>query len=212
MGVKERKERGKVEMRDKILRSAHHLFLEKGFEQVSIRNIAEAIEYSPATIYLYFKDKNEIVHALHQDGFRLLVEQFQPLVRFTDPFERLVEMGKAYIKFATTNAGMYELLFMRSEPMEHVTDCLDEEWKEGDRAFDVLLQTVKQCQTLGHFKGLDSQNFSMMIWSFIHGLCALGISKHIIHVKEARDNRLAVDAVMHTTYQTFHTALERLKS
>jgi len=60
MGLKERKERDKLEMKDRILQSAHQLFVEKGFEQVSIRNIAEAIEYSPATIYLYFKDKDEI--------------------------------------------------------------------------------------------------------------------------------------------------------
>ena len=58
MGVKERKERDREEMRETILKSAHQLFVDKGFEDVSIRNIAEAIEYSPATIYLYFKDKN----------------------------------------------------------------------------------------------------------------------------------------------------------
>ena len=129
MGVKERKERDKVEMRDKILQSAQQLFLAKGLDQTSIRNIAEAIEYSPATIYLYFKDKNEIIHALHLDGFRLLVRHFEPLVKFTDPFERLIEMGNAYIKFATTNPGVYELLFVRTEPMEYVSNCLDEEWK-----------------------------------------------------------------------------------
>jgi AcrR family transcriptional regulator len=212
MGVKERKERDKVEMRDRILQSAQHLFLEKGFDQISIRSIAESIEYSPATIYLYFKDKNEIVHALHQDGFRLLVEHFQPLVKYVDPFERLIEMGNAYIKFATTNPSVYELLFMRTEPMAHVTACLDEEWKEGDRAFDVLLQAVQQCQQLGHFRQLDAQSFSMMIWSFIHGLCALGISNHITHVKEARDKQLVVETVMASTYQTFKTVLERLKA
>lgn len=210
MGVKERKERDRQEMKELILQSAHQLFLEKGFEQVSIRNIAEAIEYSPATIYLYFKDKNEIAHALHQDGFRMMIEHFQPLAKFADPFERLLEMGKAYIQFATSNAGVYQLLFMRSEPMEHV-HCLDEDWKEGDSAFDVLFQTVNQCQSLGHFKGMDSQNLSMLIWSTIHGICALRISGHLAHVKVARENQLALDTVMTDTFKAFEAVLQRLK-
>ena len=56
-------------MRDRILKSAHKIFVEKGFDDVSIRNIAVDIEYSPATIYLYFKDKNEIFYALHTEAF-----------------------------------------------------------------------------------------------------------------------------------------------
>lgn len=212
MGVKERKERDRQEMRDQILKSAHQLFLDKGFDEVSIRNIAEAIEYSPATIYLYFKDKNEIVHALHQDGFKLLNQHFQPLAKFEQPFERLIEIGKAYIKFATQNPGVYELLFMRSEPMEHVSDSLDEEWREGDRAFDFFLQTVIQCQAHGYFKGLHPHSFSMVMWSFIHGLCSLRISNHLGHVKEARDNKISLDAIMENTYAAFSQSLEKLKA
>ncbi len=212
MGVKERKERDKVEMREKILHSAQQLFLDKGFDEISIRNIAETIEYSPATIYLYFKDKNEIIHALHQDGFRLLNEYFQPLAKFANPMERLMEMGKAYIKFATTNPGVYDLLFMKSEPMEHLTACHDEEWLEGDTAFEVLYQTVKQCQEQGQFTGLEPHSLSMMIWSSIHGLCSLRISGHLGHVKEARENQMNLDEIMMNTFETFQSVLERLKT
>ncbi len=211
MGVKERKERDRQEMRGLILKSAHRLFLEKGFDQISLRNIAEAIEYSPATIYLYFKDKNEIVHALHQTGFKLLNERFQMLVKYEQPFERLMEMGKAYIKFATEDPSLYELLFMRAEPMEHVSDCLGEEWREGDRAFEFLVRTVTQCQQQGYFSGLPAHSFSMMIWSFIHGLCSLRISRHLGHVKDVRESNISFDDIMTTTYATFSQALEKLK-
>ena len=59
MGIPDRKEREKQELRDLILKEARALFLEEGFEKTSLRKIAERIEYSPTTIYLYFKDKNE---------------------------------------------------------------------------------------------------------------------------------------------------------
>ena len=90
MGIVERKEREKEEMRKLILEAAQKLFLETGFEKVSIRNIADAIEYSPATIYLYFKDKNELLYAIHNIGFQKMIEEFYPALSLADPFDRLV--------------------------------------------------------------------------------------------------------------------------
>ncbi len=69
MGIKERKDLEKQKMRKFILDTAMNLFLEKGFENITIRHIAENIEYSPATIYRYFRDKNEILYTLHREGF-----------------------------------------------------------------------------------------------------------------------------------------------
>jgi AcrR family transcriptional regulator len=67
MTIANRKERQKEELRGKILEAAKALFIERGFEETSIRNIAEKIEYSPTTIYLYFKDKDDIFYSLHQE-------------------------------------------------------------------------------------------------------------------------------------------------
>ncbi|HYQ86264.1 MAG TPA: helix-turn-helix domain-containing protein, partial [Bacteroidota bacterium] len=69
MTVAARKMREKEEMKTLVLETAMKLFLDEGFGNVSIRRIAENIDYSPATIYLYFKDKDEILFALHSAGF-----------------------------------------------------------------------------------------------------------------------------------------------
>ena len=210
MGVAERKERHKEDLRKEILEAAKQLFTEKGFEATSIRNIAEKIEYSPATIYLYYKDKNEIVHALHSDGFRLLVSHFQVLSTVTHPFERLKAMGRAYIQFAMQNPDIYKLLFIMEEPLKHVANCF-EEWDEGDVAFDILLRTVTECQQNGYFKGMDLTLLSFSIWSSMHGLCSLRSSGHLEHVAMSRANNLNLDALMAATYETFVTMLEKLK-
>lgn len=81
-------------MRRIILDAAKSIFLEKGFGSTSIRNIAEKIEYSPGTIYLYFSDKDEIFHELHEDGFRKMLDMMQPLKHVADPMQRLIAMGK----------------------------------------------------------------------------------------------------------------------
>ncbi|MFD2572559.1 TetR/AcrR family transcriptional regulator [Spirosoma soli] len=176
MGITERKEREREEMRQLILSAAQKLFLENGYEKVSIRNIADAIEYSPATIYLYYKDKNELLFALHQFGFAKMVQEFSPLFSITDPFERLVEMGRSYIRFAVENPELFDLMFIMTAPI----DKLDKEnWVEGDRSFGLLVQVVQDCMDAGVFQPRDTRVVAMMIWSAIHGYTALYLRKRL---------------------------------
>src|SRR6266704_2957044 len=72
MGIKERQERDREAVRRAILDAARELFVAEGFRNVSIRKIAERIEYSPAAIYSYFPSKDDIFFALAEEGFRLL--------------------------------------------------------------------------------------------------------------------------------------------
>lgn len=210
MGVTERKVRHKEDLKKEILEAAKSVFSEKGYEATSIRAIAERIEYSPATIYLYYKDKNEIVHALHREGFKLLVSHFEVLNNVTHPFERLKGMGRAYIQFASQNPDIYKLLFSLEEPLQHVANCF-EEWDEGDRAFDILSKTVSECQQHGYFHGFDPIQLSFVIWSTMHGMCVLRNTGHLGHVGVARASNLSLDQLMATSFEAFVSVLEKLK-
>lgn len=170
MTVATRKQREREEMRHLILDAAKAIFIEKGYEQASIRNIAERIEYSPGTIYLYFKDKDEIFHALHEEGFRRFLQQLQPLGFVSDPFERLKAMGRLYIEFARNNKDFYDLMFIMQAPMNVEKE---EQWKMGQQALDGLKQVILDCQAQGRFKGKDVNYLSFSIWSNVHGMCAL---------------------------------------
>jgi len=211
MGVAERKVRHKEELKKEILSAAQDLFLKKGWDATSIRNIAERVEYSPATIYLYYRDKNDIVHALHQEGFKLLISYFSHLANIADPFERLKAMGCAYMRFAVENQEVYKLLFIMEEPMQHVEDCEELDWMEGDRAFDLLLSTVVDCQRYGYFRAQNSQHLSFVIWSTMHGLCTLRTSGHMGHVALVRKQKTNLDELLLESYETFVSVLEKLK-
>ncbi|GAB3174581.1 TetR/AcrR family transcriptional regulator [Telluribacter humicola] len=172
MGIAERKEREKEEMRELILRAASKIFMEDGFEKTSIRKIADAIEYSPATIYLYYRDKNELLHGLHVEAFQKMMQEFAQVVPISDPFARLVEMGHQYIKFGTHNPELYNLMFLMDAPMEAIA-CRNEIWDDGLRAFDALRVVVADCIKAGYFKETDVETISMTIWSYIHGLVTI---------------------------------------
>lgn len=170
MTIATRKQREKEEMRELILHAAKNIFLEKGYAETSIRNIAEKIEYSPGTIYLYFKEKDSIFHALHQEGFRKLIGMMLPLQYVEDPFERLKAMGRIYMDFAKQNKDFYDLMFIMQAPMNMEKD---ECWEEGDKALDHLKQVIRDCQAVGRFEGRDVDYLSFTIWSAMHGMCAL---------------------------------------
>ncbi|MFN5168777.1 MAG: TetR/AcrR family transcriptional regulator [Cyclobacteriaceae bacterium] len=211
MGVVERKQRHREELKKDILTAARELFTERGWESTSIRNIAEKIEYSPATIYLYYKDKNEIIFDLHREGFRLLVSYFQVLNGVNDPFERLKAMGRAYIRFALENQDTYKLMFVMEEPLRHVESCVTQDWDEGDRAFDILMSTVSECQKAGYFQNLHTANISFVIWSTMHGLCTLRTSGHLGHVGLVRNSGIDIDQLLTSAYEEFVKMMEQLK-
>src|SRR5689334_8977454 len=116
MGVSERKERQKEEMRQLILNAAMELFLGEGYDSVSIRRIAEKMEYSPATIYTYFPEKDDILFALHNQGFEELYKRQLEVLPMTDMRKRLLKHGELYIRFGLENPEYYNLMFIMRSP------------------------------------------------------------------------------------------------
>lgn len=210
MGIKERKEKHKEDLRQRILDAAKELFLKDGYEATSIRKIAEKIEFSPTTIYLYYKDKADIMYALHQEGFILLGTQFAVLQHVHEPFERLKAMGRVYMSFALNNPDFYELMFIMKEPIEFVKEhCLDEEWEEGEQAFGALILTVNQCKEAGYFTKFDTTTFALNIWSLMHGLCSLKLQGHLDHMTSTK---VGMDDNVDWLEQTFNGFIAMLNS
>ncbi|MCC9064876.1 TetR/AcrR family transcriptional regulator [Flavobacterium piscisymbiosum] len=183
MSTAERKAREKEALKMLILKGAKKLFLERGIEQTTIRNIADEIDYSVGTVYVYFKDKNAILHDLHSIGFQELGGYFTELFAIKDPMERLRKMGFTYLKFAMENSEMYDLMFIVKAPMEFIESTEKEAWNEGADTFGALKKTVEECMNEGHFEGHSLEALSFMIWSLVHGMCCLEIRQRTKGVK-----------------------------
>lgn len=175
MSIRARKMREKEDLSRKILDASRELFIAKGYEHTSIRNIAEKIEYSPTTIYLYFKDKDAIFHALHQEGFSLLNSRMSVLLQVENPFERLIAMGRIYIGFAMENPEFYDLMFIQRAPINFVESEDDENgiWLEGQTSFGMLKLVVQDCINAGYFNFEDAEAASFLVWSSLHGMISL---------------------------------------
>jgi AcrR family transcriptional regulator len=176
MTIAARKLRQKEEMKELILKEAMKLFLAEGFGNVSLRRIAEKIEYSPATIYLYFKDKDEILCALHEQGFNELYRRQLAIPKTKDPLERIRKHGEVYVKFGLEQEEYYNLMFIMRSPVRKFQDN-GEQWNAGLRSYDYFRNDVKAAIDAGVLRAADPEIATFSLWSHAHGIVALMLRK-----------------------------------
>jgi AcrR family transcriptional regulator len=178
MGSVQRRERERQATRELILGAARDLFLKEGFEAVSMRRIAQAIEYTPAAIYTHFADKQALLMALGETDFRLLRESMREVDHIEDPVERLRAGGLAYIHFALDHPHHYRLMFMTRWPQMDPAQCPIEHGNADQDAFACLEQVVGECIRTGRFKPAyrDPQVVTQLCWAAVHGVVSLFIT------------------------------------
>jgi AcrR family transcriptional regulator len=176
MGTAERKSRQKENTRQEILDAARDLFVNEGYENVSMRKIAEMVEYAPGTIYLHFKDKAEILDTLCEQTFQKLWERMEAIRNDTgNPVDALRRGLRTYIQFGLDNPNQYIVTFVlaKQAPAGHKPDVAS----PAMSCFDCLRGTVRKCIEGGYINGGDVEDTAQAIWTAIHGVTALLVSK-----------------------------------
>jgi len=175
MGVKERKQRERSEVREKILDAALDFFATEGVEGVTMRALADAIEYSTPVIYSHFRDKDAIIRELCNRQLRTLAKRFALIVGVADPVERLRGIGRAYVDFALENPSHFRFMFLTA----HVLSAEEQEdLHRGDpqeNAYAFLKNTVEAAIESGQLRPelTDAEELTQICWAAAHGVVAL---------------------------------------
>ena len=176
MSVAERKSRHKQDLRQEILDAARDLFVGEGYESVSMRKIADKVEYAPGTIYLYFKDKAEILETLCNQTFEKLHTRMEAIRRDPgDPVEGLRRGLRTYIQFGLDNPNHYIVTFVLAKQQADVHKRSGA--TAGQACFDCLRETVRQCIEGGYINGGEVEETAQALWTAIHGVTSLLVSK-----------------------------------
>jgi AcrR family transcriptional regulator len=202
MGTEDRKSREKIELKDLILESSKSILLKSGKEGLSIRKIAAEIEYSPATIYLYFKDKDAILHELMEKGFEMLGEYMNDSWNEEDPAKRIHLIGKAYVQFALDHKDWYDLMFNSSRPMKHIEKCM-EDWDAGVRMFNLIVDICKQHVEKSNRHHLKPDILALQLWTSVHGLVNLAQSDRLDIVRPNDKENLIYETLDSIYYSIF---------
>ncbi|MFC2125829.1 TetR/AcrR family transcriptional regulator [Bacteroidota bacterium] len=171
MGVSERKEREKRKLRLLILDTAHKIFIKQGYENTSIRNIAKKIEYSPATLYLYFEDKEDILYRLKDRYFNEFCDKLNEFHFIKDHFSRLKNMSASYLDYALSNQKHYELMFFSNIKNPNKGNQKDPTGEQ--KAFSLFRDTVDACLKQNQIRRMPVEEATNVILSFLHGLSSL---------------------------------------
>jgi AcrR family transcriptional regulator len=177
MGPRQRREREREQLRQEILDAARELFVKEGFENVSMRRIAEKIEYSPTTIYLYFEDKADLLFQICEETFAKLTDEMEAITKeCKDPVEALKRGCRAYVNFGLRYPNHYRVTFI-NHPGRLEGQPYLREGSQGMRAYNHLRQGVEECVRQGRFRETDVEAITQAVWASGHGITSLLITK-----------------------------------
>ena len=191
MGIKERRQREKQEVRDTILAASWKLVKDEGWESLSIRKIADAIEYSIPVIYDHFPSKEAILVEIGKDGFKLLSRKLERAKeKHEGSAKQLKAIAEAYWDFAEKNKEYYQLMYgvgMAGCEMENCVGDANDFRKLITAPISDLISKGK------HPKANPCLKYHTF-WSILHGLIAIRMGSATA-VWDQLDKLVVADAI-----------------
>jgi AcrR family transcriptional regulator len=174
MATKRAKQRveNKKDLRGEILRAAAALFVEN--RDFSLRQVAEKIGYSATTIYLHFKDKEELLFAICDQGFDVFDAALHAAYDSAkEPLDRIINMGRAYIHFGLTHPAHYRVMFQESQA--YLLSAKLGEAAPRMASLFLLQQAVHEAIIAGQIKSTNPQATADTLNAAVHGVVSFGI-------------------------------------
>jgi AcrR family transcriptional regulator len=173
MSAISRRNQHREQLRRLILDAARKIFVADGYENFSMRKLAQQIEYSPGNVYLYFKSKEELFRCLVEESFERLLQTLTSLQsgrQRSDPAEELKRGMWAYVQFGLRNPNDYRFAFMLQPPSQS-RPC------KVHPAFDMLRHMVRRCVEEQRFPSADVETTAQALWAAVHGITSLLIQR-----------------------------------
>jgi AcrR family transcriptional regulator len=200
MGIRERQSREREAVRQSILAAARTLFLAEGYANVSMRKIADQIEYSPGAIYSYFASKEDIFFALAEEGLQFLRQHCVSSVGDDDPFGHVRAAIWHFYTFSKEQPEYFSLIFIDSAVPRISRDwerfSFVREWRQD------IEQDIQQCIELGRFPRAESAGSVFRILSTaMYGAAVFRLSHRLAPSENA-------DALAHDVLETILAGLQ----
>jgi len=161
-----------------MLDAARQCLVEDGYKGLSMRKIARQVGCSVGTIYLYFKNKDDIFHALIDEGFEQLYQAYLAVLSAeTDPYRRLEGICRAYVDFGRSQPEYYAIMYMHHPTMvERFPQAL---YRRARRVLDVSAEILEACAQAGRLQIGEPFTAATLLWSAMHGITSLIISQRV---------------------------------
>lgn len=176
MGLKQRRERERSELRALIMDTAREMLARQGYEAITMRRLAEAIEYSPTAIYAYFNDKEDLFRQICMDDFDRYQQGQAATMVEADPVKRIVLMGRTYIRFAVEHPNHFRRMFLDPPGVSLSTEQLARRGDPAQDGYAFFRATVAEAVAAHRFRadlGHDVDLITQTLWAGVHGVAAI---------------------------------------
>jgi len=205
MGLSERREREKMARKAQILDAARALLFRKGLHATTINQIAKLSELSVGTLYLYYKNKEEIFAELQKEGFDLLFEQIiEASKKGGTPEEKVAGIAITYIEFSQNYKDYFDILnyFLSTPELLFPPVIKSRVDMTAGRILKVLMDVISSGIDSGHFKNVDPVKHAVVLWGSLHGL---------IHFKKMEETMLQNENYRDYVEYMLHNYISNLK-
>ncbi|MBA4115539.1 MAG: TetR/AcrR family transcriptional regulator [Rubrobacter sp.] len=177
MGIKERRQRHRQELRGNILDAAREIASTEGWQSVTIRKIAERIEYSPPALYAYFDSKEDLLLELMRMGYAGQLEAVESARKTSgSPEEALAGIAHAWWSFAIKSPDLYQVMY----GLGGVSFPITELRQEGEKISDVVGEVIEGILRKNGKEAKDVEGKVTLLWGTAHGLVALAMAGRIV--------------------------------
>ncbi len=176
-----------ADFRTRLCAAAEELFAEQGIEAVTMRQLAASLGVSPMTPYRYFRDKDEIIDTVRTSAYNRFADALEAAFEAeSDPYERSIAVGQAYLDFAVNHSRAYALMFNMSDMKTPPSDGLI---AAAERARDCQFRHVQGLMDAGLLKE-SAKDYGNMFWALVYGLAGLVLIGQMSPEEGRRLNRL----------------------
>ena len=208
MSTPEPREQRREDLRERIVEAARDIVSEQGLDALSMRALALRIEHSPGTIYLYFKDKDELLRSVMAEGFRRLGSSIRDELDRLDPdaspIQQYSATGRGYARFALENTGYFRTMF-KMPKVAQLEGCPEEAGTPGEAQVESRVDLgamIQRAAEQGQVAVSDPSRAAVMGWGLIHGLTSLYLSGHLNEVVGSHDEMMElIENAMDALYE-----------
>ncbi len=182
------------DLRRLILDTTRHLLVQEGYQNLSMRKIARAIDYSATSIYLHFDNKDALLHALIDEGMSRLHQHLKQVqAQYPDSLaDRLEALCRQFIEFGLENPQYYEVMFLLHP--EHMERYPAKKYRRARRNLDLIAATLAAGRERGVFRVDDPRVAASTMWASLHGAVSLLLAERL-------DIRIGTEAFIESTIE-----------
>jgi AcrR family transcriptional regulator len=191
VGVAERKEREKELRRQQILKAGSNLFIKQGVKSTTMEQIAQAVEISRGTIYLYFQNKEELLFTLIRDSIVIFINILNENIKPEDNTDiQLASIGKSYLYFYENDPTYFKFLnYMESEEdLSQITDLAKQCYQKSEELWGIIVKVIIEGIEKGLIKkDTNPYELAILLWSSSYGVIQI-----MDHIKYVHKNELPI--------------------